>query len=207
MKIKRYHAADMRQAIRKVREELGPDAVIVATGWRPYDATNLTHLGYGTCPNVITNVMMERLAAPNGPTGGKILRPADQKAPESVAFVQCAGSRDENHLPYCSYICCMASMKQMTYLRKRYPNAKIYVFYIDLRTPGKYEHFREKLRTYENAQFIKGKVAKISQEGGDLVVEAEDTASLSVLEALKEGRMFRDSRAARNGAAAAVGTH
>jgi quinone-modifying oxidoreductase subunit QmoA len=69
----------------------------------------IDNLGFGQYDNIITNMMMERLAAPNGPTEGKIQRPSDDKAPESVAFVQCAGSRDENHLPYCSYICCMAS--------------------------------------------------------------------------------------------------
>jgi quinone-modifying oxidoreductase subunit QmoA len=115
------------------------------------------------------------MAAPNGPTGGKILRPGDDKEIESIAFVQCAGSRDENHLEYCSYICCMATFKQMTYIRERYPEAKIYVFYIDLRTPGKYEHFREKLRTDANSTFIKGKVADIiAEDDGGVTVVAED---------------------------------
>ena len=76
--------------------------------------------------NVITNMQMERLAAANGPTGGQILRPSDQQPPKKVAFVQCAGSRDENHLPYCSYICCMASLKQATYLREKDPEAEAY---------------------------------------------------------------------------------
>jgi quinone-modifying oxidoreductase, subunit QmoA len=115
------------------------------------------------------------LAAPNGPTAGKIVRPGDSKEPESIAFVQCAGSRDENHLEYCSYICCMASLKQITYVREQYPDAKVYVFYIDLRTPGKYEKFRAKLMDDKNIQFIKGKVADIipEQDGGVTVV-AED---------------------------------
>ncbi len=91
--------------------------------------------------NVITNMQMERLAASNGPTGGQILRPSDQKAPKKIAFVQCAGSRDENHLPYCSYICCMASLKQATYLAEKDPEAEAHIFYIDLRTPGRYEQF------------------------------------------------------------------
>ena len=92
--------------------------------------------------NIITNMMMERLASPNGPTKGRIHGPPTRKAPDSVAFVQCAGSRDENHLPYCSYICCMASLKQATYVREQYPGGQDLVFYIDMRAPGqRYEKF------------------------------------------------------------------
>lgn len=150
-------------------------AIVWATGWKPYDASKLTNLKFNDSNAIITNMMMERLASPNGPTGGKILRPGDNKAPESFAFVQCAGSRDENHLEYCSYICCMASMKQITYIRAQYPEAKIYVFYIDLRTPGKYEKFREKLMADPNTQFIKGKVADIIAESdGGVTVVAEN---------------------------------
>jgi quinone-modifying oxidoreductase subunit QmoA len=150
-------------------------AIVWATGWKPYDASKMTNLKFNDSNAIITNMMMERLASPNGPTGGKILRPGDNKAPESFAFVQCAGSRDENHLEYCSYICCMASMKQITYIRAQYPEAKIYVFYIDLRTPGKYEKFREKLMADPNTQFIKGKVADIIAESdGGVTVVAEN---------------------------------
>ena len=99
-------------------------AIILASGWELYDATKMDNLGFGQVANVITNMQMERLAASNGPTGGQILRPSDQKAPKKVAFVQCAGSRDENHLPYCSYICCMASLKQATYLREKDPETE-----------------------------------------------------------------------------------
>jgi quinone-modifying oxidoreductase subunit QmoA len=150
-------------------------SIVWATGWDPYDRKKLDNLKPESSPAIISNMMMERMAAPNGPTNGKILRPGDDKEIESIAFVQCAGSRDENHLEYCSYICCMATFKQMTYIRERYPDAKIYVFYIDLRTPGKYEHFREKLRTYENAEFIKGKVADIiAEDDGGVTVVAEN---------------------------------
>ena len=101
-------AVDLDMAEERIEVEVG--AVIVATGWEPYEATNLEHLGFGRCPNVITNVMMERLASRGGPTGGDITRPSDGKKAENVAFVQCAGSRDEDHLPYCSAVCCMASL-------------------------------------------------------------------------------------------------
>jgi quinone-modifying oxidoreductase subunit QmoA len=125
-------------------------------------------------------MMMERLAAPNGPSQGKILRPSDNKEPQSVAFVQCAGSRDENHLPYCSYICCMASLKQATYVRERYPDAKIYIFYIDLRAPGyRYERFYQTIKEDENIFLIKGKVAEVSADAGsqNITVVAENAVT------------------------------
>lgn len=157
--------------------DLSVGAIVWATGWEPYDASKLDYLGYGRFPNVITNMMMERLASPNGPTKGQILRPSDNKAPESVAFVQCAGSRDENHLPYCSYICCMASLKHATYIREQYPDAKIYIFYIDIRSPGyRYERFYKSVKEDENIIFVKGKVAQV-EEGADnqqVTMVAED---------------------------------
>lgn len=150
-------------------------SVIWATGWVPYEPTKMENLKFGKSPAIITNMMMERMAAPNGPTGGKIVRPGDKKAIDSIAFVQCAGSRDENHLEYCSHICCMATFKQMSYVRAQYPEAKIYVFYIDLRTPGKYEKFREDRMADKNASFIKGKVADIVPEAdGGVTVVAEN---------------------------------
>jgi quinone-modifying oxidoreductase subunit QmoA len=150
-------------------------SIIWATGWVPYEATKMENLKFGQSKAIVTNMMIERMAAPNGPTGGKIVRPGDNKAIDSIAFVQCAGSRDENHLEYCSHICCMATFKQMTYVREQYPNAKIYVFYIDLRTPGKYEKFREVRMADANASFIKGKVADIIPEAdGGVTVVAEN---------------------------------
>jgi quinone-modifying oxidoreductase subunit QmoA len=159
---------------------LNVGAVVWATGWAPYDATKMDNLGFGRHPNIITNMMMERLAAPNGPTQGKITRPSDGQAPESVAFVQCAGSRDENYLPYCSYICCMASLKQVTYLRSQYPETKIYIFYIDLRAPGhRYERFYETIKKDPNVFFIKGKVADVSEDPatGNITVVAENAVT------------------------------
>ncbi|MHC4599082.1 MAG: 4Fe-4S binding protein [Planctomycetota bacterium] len=157
---------------------LDAKAVVWATGWDPYDANRLENLGFGKIPNVITNLMMERLAVADGPTEGKILRPSDGKPVESVAFVQCAGSRDENHLKQCSGVCCMGSLKQTRYVRDQYPDAQIHVFYIDVRTPGRLEDFYAKVQEDEKVAFVKGKVAKITEvEGGDVEVEAEDTLS------------------------------
>jgi quinone-modifying oxidoreductase subunit QmoA len=174
----KYDAVDLAMEAKTLHLNVG--AIVWATGWQPYDAAKIDNLGFGQYPNIITNMMMERLAAPNGPTKGKIVRPADGKQPASIAFVQCAGSRDENYLPYCSYICCMASLKQATYVRERYPEAKIYVFYIDLRTPGyRYERFYEKLKADQNIFFIKGKVAEVSEEPStkNITVVAENAVT------------------------------
>ncbi len=150
-------------------------SIIWSTGWNPYDANKITNLKYNSSSAIITNMMMERLAADNGPTKGKIVRPGDGKEPKSFAFVQCAGSRDENHLQHCSYICCMATFKHISYIRAQYPDAKIHVFYIDLRTPGKYENFREKFMADPNTVFIKGKVADIvAERDGSVTVVAEN---------------------------------
>lgn len=151
-------------------------AVVAATGWAPYDAAKIDNLGYGKFANVITNVMMERLAAPGGPTGGKVLRPSDQSAPLAVGFVQCAGSRDENHLPYCSAVCCAASLKHATYVRASAPDSKVKIFYIDVRTLGRLEDFYAKVTEDANVSLVKGKVAKVEEDPAtkDLLVTAED---------------------------------
>ena len=172
-----YEAIDLDMAPETIEEEV--QAVIWATGWEPYDAGQIEGLGFGQYPNVITNVMMERLASPGGPTAGKIQRPSDGKEIEDIAFVQCAGSRDENDLKHCSGVCCMASLKQARYVREQYPDARIHVFYIDMRTPGRLEDFLAAMEKDEKFDLIKGKVAKITEDAasGDLTVEAEDTLS------------------------------
>ncbi len=172
----KYGAIEMDMQAKSFK--LNVASIVWATGWNPYDPTRMDNLKFNSSDAIITNMMMERLAAPAGPTGGKILRPGDNKEPQSFAFVQCAGSRDENHLEFCSYICCMATMKQITYIRERYPEAPIYVFYIDLRTPGKYEKFREKLMADPKTFFIKGKVADIVAEGdGGVTMVAENAVT------------------------------
>jgi quinone-modifying oxidoreductase subunit QmoA len=112
-----YDAIDLDA--QETSETVKVGAIVVATGWRPYPIDKLQELGGGVFDDVIANVHMERLASPSGPTGGKILRPSNGEPPKKVAFVQCAGSRDVNHLPYCSGVCCLASLKQMSYVRAR----------------------------------------------------------------------------------------
>ena len=123
-------------------------SILVATGWQPYDATRLDRLGFGQFPNVITNMMMERLAASTGLRNGPIVRPSDGKEVSTIAFVQCAGSRDVNHLSYCSGVCCMASLKQATYIKERNPDARTIVYYIDIRAPGTQEDFYQHIHDY-----------------------------------------------------------
>lgn len=170
-----YGAIDLRMP--PARFEFEVHAVIWATGWDPFDASVLQE--FGVHANMISNVQMERLATPNGPTRGRIVRPSDGKEIESVAFVQCAGSRDQNHLKHCSSVCCMASLKQARYVREQYPDAHIYVYYIDLRSPGRQELFLAESQKDTKLHLIKGKVAKVSEDDAsdDLVVEAEDVLS------------------------------
>jgi quinone-modifying oxidoreductase subunit QmoA len=173
----KYDAIDLNMQPQTVNLNVG--AIIWATGWKPYDATKIDNLGI-QYPNVITNMMMERLASLNGPTGGKILRPSDNKKISKIGFVQCAGSRDENHLPYCSYICCMASLKQATYVREQYPEAQIYIFYIDIRAPGfRYEKFYKKIKEDENIFLVKGKVAEVQEDPStkDITMVAENAVT------------------------------
>ena len=170
-----YGAIDLDMEPRTITAKVG--AIVWATGWKPYDATKIENLGFGKIPNVITNVIMERLASDNGPTGGKIQRPSDKKEITKIGFVQCAGSRDENHLPYCSTICCMASMKQATYIREQYPEAEVHMFYIDVRSPGRWEDFYVARQGDEKIHFHRGKVARITEvsDSGNVILEAENT--------------------------------
>jgi quinone-modifying oxidoreductase subunit QmoA len=172
-----YGAIDLEQ--KAERKTFRVAAVVAATGWAPYDVTKVANLGFGKFANVVTNFIMERLAAADGPSGGRILRPSDGKEPETIAFVQCAGSRDENHLPYCSAVCCAASLKQAAYVRTLYPQAAVTIFYIDVRTPGRLEEFYASVAADEKITVAKGKVAKVEEEPGtaDLLVTAEDVLS------------------------------
>jgi len=143
--------------------EFKAGAIVLATGWKPYDASKLEELGYGKYDNVITNIQMEELISNGG-----------VKA-DSVAFIQCAGQRDENHLPYCSSVCCMVSLKQAKLIREQNPDSKVYIFYKDMRTPGLYEDFYRTAQDDEGIFLTKGNVTKVAQEAGGLVVGVEDT--------------------------------
>ena len=142
--------------------------IVQATGWKPYDPEKLGHLGYGKSPDVITNVMMEEMAKE-----GKIVRPSDGAPAKNVVFVQCAGSRDPEHLPYCSTVCCLVSMKQATYLKSQDPQAQAFVIYKDIRTPGQSEDFYRKAQQ-DGVVFIRGELLDVTVSGDKIQVEAED---------------------------------
>jgi quinone-modifying oxidoreductase subunit QmoA len=171
-----YGAVEVGDSEKTVQLQVG--SIVWATGWKPYDMAKLTNLGGGKLANVVSNMQLERMAAPGGPTGGKILRPSDGAEPKRIAFVQCAGSRDENHLNYCSYICCMASLKHVTYIREKHPDAQVTIYYIDLRTPGRYDNFLKKVAADDKLSLVKGKVAKIVEcECKSPIVTVEDAVT------------------------------
>ncbi|MBM3747050.1 MAG: FAD-dependent oxidoreductase [Acidobacteria bacterium] len=145
-------------------------AVVIATGWKPYDASRLGHLGYGTTPDVITGVELEHMAA-----NGGIRRPSDGKPAKDVVFVQCAGSRDPDHLSYCSSVCCLATLKQAGYIHEQDPEARVYVVYKDMRTPGHYERYYRQAQDHPFNFLTKGEVTGVQRSGDKLVVAAKNT--------------------------------
>ena len=157
--------------------ELEVGAIIVATGLDVFDARKYPEYGYGRYPDVITNLQFERLCNASGPTGGRVVRPSDGTVPQSVVFVQCVGSRDRARgFEYCSKVCCMISAKQLRIFKHHNPQGQAYVFYIDNRAGGKgYEEFLRQAIEKDGAQYLRGRVAKIFQEGGRLVVRGENS--------------------------------
>jgi quinone-modifying oxidoreductase subunit QmoA len=167
----------------ETKETLEVSAVVLATGWQPYPLEKLTELGGGHLKDVIANVHMERMVEKSGPTEGKILKPSDGQPPKKVAFVQCAGSRDVNHLPYCSAVCCLASLKQAIYVREQLPECEVSIFYIDRRAPGRNEDVLTRVAAMEGVKLIKGKVGKIEQKpDGSLSIRAEDVEADKLLD-------------------------
>ncbi|MFC1971801.1 FAD-dependent oxidoreductase [Chloroflexota bacterium] len=144
-------------------------SIIQATGFKPYDASKLDSLGYGKSADVITTVQMEELAQE-----GKIKRPSDGKEVETVAFILCAGSRDENHLPYCSSVCCLTSLKQAMYVREQNPESKVYILYKDIRTPAQYEDFYAHVQEDGSVVLARGEVVNVNADGNGAVVEFND---------------------------------
>lgn len=155
--------------------------IILATGYDLFDVKRIPQYGYGRLKNVFTSLEFERMVNASGPTDGKIVLRDGKTPPASVAIVHCVGSRDENYHKYCSKICCMYSLKFAHLVHERIPDAEVYNCYIDMRTPGKgYEEFYHRLLE-EGTNFIRGKVAEITDapripaEEGKLVVQVEDT--------------------------------
>ena len=149
-------------------------AVIVATGFDPFDPHLKPELGYGQYPNVITALEFERLSSASGPTRGKIT--LNGKEPKEVVFIQCVGSRDQTvGNEYCSRVCCMYTAKQAHLVKERIPDANATVFYMDVRAFGKgYEEFYDRVRR-EGVRYRRGSVSEIYKRGDRVVVRAEDT--------------------------------
>ncbi|MEE9442334.1 MAG: FAD-dependent oxidoreductase [candidate division Zixibacteria bacterium] len=150
--------------------QLKTGSIILATGWKPYEAKKLTHLGYGSSPDIVTNIRMEEMVSQ-----GAINRPSDGKPVESVAFIQCAGSRDQEHLPYCSAVCCRVSLKQAMYVREMYPDAKVYVIYKDVRSPAQFEMFYAHAQNDDGIFLTKGEIAQVKSENGQIQIDVEET--------------------------------
>ncbi len=173
-------AIDYTQKDEFIREKYG--AIVVATGYNPISMDKFDEFAYSQSKDVITSLEFERLTNAAGPTAGKLLRPSDGKHPHTIVFVQCVGSRcdakAEKGKEYCSKICCMYTAKHAMLVRDKYPDTEVYVFYIDVRTPGKNfdEFYRRAVEEY-GVHYIKGMVGKVVPEGDVLKVQASDLLS------------------------------
>ncbi|MDD4663982.1 MAG: CoB--CoM heterodisulfide reductase iron-sulfur subunit A family protein [Caldisericia bacterium] len=157
--------------------EIEVGSVVVATGYDLMPTSAFGEYGYGKYPDVVTSLQFERMVCASGPTLGDLQRPSDKKKPKTVVFIQCVGSRDpEHHKAYCSKICCMYTAKQTMLYRHKVHDGNAYVFYIDIRSNGKnYEEFLRRAQEEDRAQYIRGRVSMVYQDGPDLVVEGADT--------------------------------
>ncbi len=152
-------------------ETLKVGAIVQATGWKQYDPNKLEEYGYGKLDKVITGIQLEEFIK-NG-SKNKVL---NGKPIKSVTFIQCAGSRDEKHLPYCSSVCCSVSLKQALYIREKYPDALIYIIYKDIRTPAQHELFYKRVQNEDNIFLTKGDVSNLAQsDDGTILIDIDDT--------------------------------
>lgn len=168
-------AIDYTQKDELVEEKYG--AIVAATGFNPIKPDKFGEYAYNQSKDVVTSLEYERLMNAAGPTNGTLLRPSDGKHPHTIVFVQCVGSRDTRECgkEYCSKICCMYTAKHAMLTREKYPDTEVYVFYIDVRTPGKAfdEFYRRAVEKY-GVHYIKGMVGKVIPEGDKLIVRASD---------------------------------
>ena len=169
-------AIDYTQKDELIEEEYG--AIVAATGFNPIDLSQFNEFAYAQSPDVVSSLEFERLMNAAGPTGGTLLRPSDGKHPHTIVFVQCIGSRcdgAQKGKPYCSKICCMYTAKHAMLCREKYLDTEVYVFYIDVRTPGKNfdEFYRRAVEEY-GVHYIKGMVGKVVPQNGVLKVQASD---------------------------------
>lgn len=174
MEVCDYQAIQLDASSAEVEIQAGK--IIVASGWLPYDAANLKEYRYNEEQDVVSNVEFERMLAACTRENKKIARPSDGKTPKRLAFIQCAGSRDVNHLPYCSAVCCSASLKHAISLEHEYPEIHSEIFYIDMRLAGRNEKLLKVAEAKERITLTKGKVGRIHPSEGEkgLLLEVED---------------------------------
>ena len=172
------NAIDFAQEDQVLKVNVGN--IILATGYDPFNCRRIPQYGYGVLPNVITSLEFERMTNASGPTGGKVLLKDGKTAPKSIGIIHCVGSRDKNYNEFCSSICCMQSIK-FAHLAHEKTSAKVYNFYIDIRTPAKsYEEFYQRIQD-EGTIFVRGKVGEVTyiarkpEEEGKLIVQVFDT--------------------------------
>lgn len=152
-------------------ERLRAGAVVMATGWQPYDAAQLREYGFGKHPNVITNVMLERMAS-----RGKIARPSDGAEARSVAIVQCESAADDGNLAYGGNVASLVALKQAVYLRQMFPGMRVYVIYQDMQTPGRYEYFYKSVQRDPGIFFTRGEIRSIEEDQNhNLLLDMENS--------------------------------
>jgi heterodisulfide reductase subunit A len=158
-----------------VTEEVG--AIVAATGYDLFDIGKVAEYGGGRYPDVITGLQYERLLSASGPTGGHVKRPSDGKEPKTIVFIQCVGSRDKSlDRPYCSGFCCMYTAKQAILTKDHIPDSQSYVFYMDIRSPGKmYDEFTRRAMEEYGARYVRGRVSMVYPKGDKLIVRGADT--------------------------------
>ena len=168
-------AIDYTQKDEIIERQYG--AIVAATGFKPIDASKYDEYGYSDNPDVVTSLEFERLMNAAGPNKGVLLRPSDKQHPHDIVFIQCVGSRCDDHRgkSYCSKICCMYTAKHAMLVREKYPDTNVHVFYIDVRTPGKNfdEFYRRAVEQY-GVEYIKGMVGKVWKNGDKLMVQGSD---------------------------------
>jgi len=158
--------------------ELAVGAIVLATGFDPFDPGSLEEYGYGRIENIITGLEYERLICASGPTGGHLERPSDGKIPQTIAFIQCVGSRDVNYQPYCSSVCCMHATKEAILANEHYPELKSFIFYTDMRAVGKqFQEYIIRARDEYGVGYIRSRPGKITvdAETGNPVVWYDET--------------------------------
>lgn len=162
---------------------LNVSAIIVATGFNPFDPSTINEYGYKRYKNVVTSLEFERLVNASGPTNGELLRPSDNEPPYRTAFIQCVGSRSQKGFPYCSNACCMYATKEAILIKEHEPKSEVYIFYIDLKVFGKgFQEFVNRAMHDWSVNYIRGRPSEIKEDPkiGDLVIWYEDPTDRKV---------------------------